>query len=281
MKRFLFGATALGLALLMPTWVEAQKKDKKPDDEEVSKATPQDYGQLNQMKEIVGKLTFAEGNVKSLVLRVQYPTYEPNPNFKKANTGGGGGNNNQGNLAQSYQKLMYDQQKAMNIPNPLQRQQALDKIARDRQQLMMKMYQQPGNTAGFNPGGKNAGNQANMPYLVVNNSKDFELEVQDSVVTRRVYLPTDYDDKGNLKQYSKAELAELKGKDSSKPGFAAKYDDLAVGQQVKLFLVPSAAKKKVEGEDVPTVKPSVRMVLILQDAPMPGLTAPAKGDKKK
>lgn len=283
MKRILCVSLLLSLALL-PEAVEAQKKDKKPTSD-LPKATAQEYAQANQMREIVGKLSFADGNVKTISIKIEAQHYEANPNFKPQ-AGGFGGKNPQGgnnNLYQSYMRLMQEQQRAMQNRNPAQRQQALTKVQGEMRQLMAKWQQEEAKNYqnALKGGAKNPQqNNNNQPYTVVTTSKEFDFEVQETAITRRMVLPVDYDDKGNLKQYSKEELAKLRGTDATKPGYTAKYEDLAVGQVVKLFLTPSkVAAKKAEGDDVQAApKPTVRMILIQEDTPAPNL---APNEKKK
>src|SRR5205823_2888968 len=110
------------------------------------------------------------------------------------------------------------------------------------------------------------------------------------------------------------ELAELRGKDTSKPGYKAKIEDLQASQRVQVFLAmpkktkpaadkeekvadkaagkdkaadkdkadPAADKaKKDEGAKEEVVKPLITMIVIVQQVedPLPANNPPAK--KKK
>jgi hypothetical protein len=67
--------------------------------------------------------------------------------------------------------------------------------------------------------------------------QDFEFEVDDDVAIRRQQpLPT-FDDKGQPRKYTTAELKELKGPDASAPGYPADFTDLQPGRTVTLYLV--------------------------------------------
>ncbi len=113
---------------------------------------------------------------------------------------------------------------------------------------------------------------------LVTKGKDYDFEVSDKVVVRKMELFTEYDDKGNLKQYTSREKAELKGTDPSKPGYAAKYEDLLAGQVVTLHLNPPPKSAPDPGAGN-VAKPTVRMIVIVQQSNGTLSSAPAK--KKK
>ncbi len=122
-----------------------------------------------------------------------------------------------------------------------------------------------GNSKLFGKGG---------PLKIVTDKKDFELETVDKVVVRRQELPVVFDEKGNVKKRSQTEIAKLRG-NSNYPGYAAKWDDLQVGQSVKLTLSPP--KKQTDGA---VAKPRVWLILILDAADPPAKDALKKKDKK-
>jgi hypothetical protein len=79
---------------------------------------------------------------------------------------------------------------------------------------------------------------------------DVKLKAADKMIVRTRYPPIDYDDKGNIKKYTKKELQELRGPDKSLPGFTADFEALHDGQMVTVYLakkeanpVPNAKKK--------------------------------------
>jgi len=122
------------------------------------------------------------------------------------------------------------------------------------------------------------------------------------VSIRKNFLGTDYDDMGNPKTYTKAQLAELKGKDTTKPGYTAKLEDLQPGQEVVVYLTKPkktatkavAPAKKEDGDDEkkPAVvaelgagpahmdRPMVTTILMTKEMPS-GLGAPAQPAAKK
>src|SRR5262249_54095002 len=181
------------------------------------------------------------------------------------------------------------------------------------QQLLMTMgaaqYQQMLQAAatGNNPN--------NLPFLLKHHYKDFDLDLAEKVSLRKMSLGTEYDDKGNVKTYTKEEKEKLRGKDSSKPGYEANIDELQTGQQVKVQLKmpkkdnlssqtpkkedkdakekdkdkaddkadPAPAKKAADKDDDKAkdsvTKPVVTMVVILSTPDMAADAAPPK--KKK
>jgi hypothetical protein len=79
---------------------------------------------------------------------------------------------------------------------------------------------------------------------------DIELELGDKASVRTEGLPTAFDDKGKIKQYSKAELAELKTPDKNVPGLAGTFgyvgsmDMLKPSQKIRVYLgKPKSAAK--------------------------------------
>ncbi len=272
MRRILGPVSLLiALVLLVPGGVEGQDKKKKGKKIEATPATPQEYAQLSQYKDVTGKLVFADVSAQSLSFRLEYQKTEANPKYKPPKAGKGGNNN----LYQQMQRLLREQNELLRIKNPVQRQVRMQQIALEFQKLQMQM-------AGVNPKGGKV-NPDNLPYRQVTESRDFELDVAEKVVVRRKDPPFAYDDRGNPIEYTKEKLAELRGKDKTKPGYEAKYEDLASGQTVKLYLKAPEKKAKAKDdpkdEDTGVARPKVTMILILQEAASP-LIQPDKKKKK-
>lgn len=249
-----FGVLLLAVVILVPAEVHAQKK-KKGKNDSAPPASAQDYAQLSQLKEVTGKLVFAELSAQSLSLRLDYQHVEANPNYKP--------NKSNNNVYQQMQRVMNDQAALARTKNAVQQQQKMRQLAQD----MQRLQQQLAGTGKANPN--------SLPYKIVTDSKDFELPVDDKVVVRRQNLAFMYDDKGEVVKYSKEEIEKLRGKDKSKPGYEAKFEDLTAGQTVKLYLKAPATKTastkdpKTGDEDLATPndrKPRVTMILIVQDS---------------
>jgi hypothetical protein len=83
-----------------------------------------------------------------------------------------------------------------------------------------------------------------IKYKTVPHYKEFDFDVAPNLKVVRKDLPLEYDDKGNVKKYTKEELKKLRDPDMPEY-FTAKIEDLQAGQKVKLYLgKPKAAKKK-------------------------------------
>jgi hypothetical protein len=101
------------------------------------------------------------------------------------------------------------------------------------------------------------------------NKTDVEFQTREVVKVRTMVLPEQFDEKGNPKKYTKAELAELKGKERSQPGYESSLEKLEAGQAVKLFLTEVAVKKKEaeKGAEKETEKKmQVKAIHILSEA---------------
>jgi hypothetical protein len=73
--------------------------------------------------------------------------------------------------------------------------------------------------------------------------KFYELTSADDSVVRTLQAPTQTDSQGNTKKYSPEELKKLKGPDPDAVGYPSNYDNLIVGQIVKVYLKKSADEK--------------------------------------
>jgi hypothetical protein len=119
------------------------------------------------------------------------------------------------------------------------------------------------------------GDTAGTSKYVAIGYKQFDLDARVSFV-RRLALTPEKDDKGKPKKRTKEELAVLKGKDKTAPGYEAKLSDLKIGQMVQAYFAkPEITKsKKAADETKPQAVvdkkaaadlPRLRMVLILLD----------------
>jgi hypothetical protein len=239
----------------------AQKKKNKTN---VTPATAEEYKQLRALREVIGKL--ASVDTQTVTLDVEYHIPVP---------GKGGRQGNLNALQREYQEVVRQQTRLLTAQNPVQFERRLVQLQVQMQRLQNQMANQQLRLA--NPGGK-----TKKAY------KEFDLEPVEKLVVRRWVLPVEYDDKGNVKEYTKDEIAALRGKDKSVPGYQAKPEDLQAGQTVRVYLLaPKPAKKaakKEEENDAKTpsstiARPQVRMVLILAEPNEPA--APPKEKKKK
>jgi hypothetical protein len=181
---FLFGVLGTQSGVAL-----AQKKMDK-----VEEATSQDYANLNSVKEVIGILSRVEPNDvqdnSTVVFRVPYQTLDP----KSA----------QGLANQDYQlqKLLVQQQNALAIKNPMKQLRKLQQIQTQINRLQQKAL-------------------ANLK--VTQHYKEFELRSADKIEVRWQNPKTEFDDKGNPKEYTKDELKKLKGDDPNKVGYAGTF----------------------------------------------------------
>jgi hypothetical protein len=124
-----------------------------------------------------------------------------------------------------------------------------------------------------------------MPQFRIDVKKtDVEFQSREEVKVRTMVLPEQFDEKGNVKKYTKEELNELKGKDKKAVGYESSIEKLEPGQVVKVTLAPAltkAAAKDGAKEKLVAVggdkKMQARQIVILSDA---GEALP-KGKRKK
>jgi hypothetical protein len=70
-----------------------------------------------------------------------------------------------------------------------------------------------------------------------------DIQLDDEVQVRTMYLPPVYDDKGNPRQYTWAERQKLRG-NPRETGYQSDYDNLKVGQIVNVSLGQKASESK-------------------------------------
>jgi hypothetical protein len=143
--------------------------------------------------------------------------------------------------------------------------------------------------------------QANM-YQTVTTTQKVDFQVEENVKVRTAELPQAFDDKGEIKKYTKEELKELKGADKNLPGYESSIDNLKVGQTVQVTLAvhkkpaskPAAAiadkdKEKDKDSDADKDKDrdtatqhkmQVRMIVILKESDAPANSTTTQPKKK-
>jgi hypothetical protein len=67
---------------------------------------------------------------------------------------------------------------------------------------------------------------------------EIDIHAASDLTVRFARAPVIYDDKGERKKFTQAELIEMRGSDPSVPGFAGKTSDLQAGQVVQISLRP-------------------------------------------
>jgi hypothetical protein len=90
--------------------------------------------------------------------------------------------------------------------------------------------------------GLSGGHQPPHVKLSTHNDR-IDIQLDDEVQVRTLYLPPLYDDKGKERQYTYAERRKLKG-NSREPGYQSDYDSLKVGQAINASLGQKASDVK-------------------------------------
>jgi hypothetical protein len=175
--------------------------------------------------QVTGHLKADGGSQKYITVTVNLSYAVPNP---------------QGALQsiQRQQQLLQYQREVMAARTPQQRQQALIQLYRS-----LALGQQ---------------NSVRVQQM----NKDLDFQAADDMKVRIMYPPPAFDEKGNLKKYTAKELRELKGSDSTLPGYAAEMDALKTGQIVTVYLAKQTPKKKKDKDDLEDDKPSIKMIVI-------------------
>jgi len=257
MKPFqIFALMALASLALLGTGEAWGQKKKKGEKKDGTAAEVKDYIAIQSSKELIGSIQNADS--KSVVLRVDIPHVEKNPDYQPGN--GGGGNNMAAAYMQHMQTMMGLQAQFLRATSPAQAMQAKMAMFQQQQQAQVQVMRQMQNQA--------RGVGGNGAYKVVMDHKDFELETVEKLIIRKMFLDTNYDDKGNLIEYNKETIAKLKGS-GKYPGYAAKFEDIQPGMLTRLVLVPVAnpVKKNTKEEDLvgKLEKPTVRVLILLQE----------------
>ncbi len=98
-----------------------------------------------------------------------------------------------------------------------------------------------------------------------------EFQLTEKAKVRTTLLPDAFDDKGNPKKYTAKELAELKGKDKTLPGYESAVENLRAGQTVQLTLVtvrpPAGGKKKDDDGLKAADKTKQVSLIVIQKSP--------------
>ena len=260
-------------ALVTPTEVVAQKKKKGADNG--YGALPEDYKSIVNKKELVGEIVAVSGLV--VTLRVDTPKVEANPKYKPPK-GVTTTNNPQYRLWDNAQRLQRDLQQAQNAKTPQERQRAMQRYQQELiryQQEANQINQQLLNQAAKGQKTDNKNNTTD-PFIVVHSYKEFDLETQEKLVVRKMFLPMEYDDMGNVKTYTQKQKDDLK---DARGGYVSKLEEAAPGMEAKLLL--TAPKKSKEAKaDEEVERPTINTIVLTKDSPSAG-NIPAADPKKK
>jgi hypothetical protein len=272
MKRRLLGlCLLLSLAVALPSFLEAQAPKPAP-------KAPTDSDKL-QSGEFTGTLKTTPGSDRTFILTINQRTLQP--------TGRGV---NPGRVNHDVQRVLHAQNQILQAQNklasartPQQRNSAMHQL--QRAQLSLQQATVLLNTAAVGrvgPDGAPAG------YRWVAKTSEIEFQHVEEPKVRTMVLPETYDEKGNIKKYTKKELEELKGKDKNLPGYESELEKLETGMEVKVVLAPrkkskpadkpaAAAEKDVDKDadkgknkdvdDDGEKKMQVKMIIVTKNAP--------------
>jgi hypothetical protein len=160
-----------------------------------------------------GTIKTASESSRELTLKVDIHTLEPN---REA----------QADYVRRQQQLIVRQQQILNNPNPVQRQQQMVQLVRDAQELMKA--------------------QANL-FKIKTTYQDVTLTLAQDVKIRSTFPPQEFDNKGNIKVYTPAELKELRGT-SGLPGFEASMEVVTQDRPALVKIVRRAAPSEASKE---------------------------------
>ncbi len=130
-----------------------------------------------------------------------------------------------------YQELFDRQQAILSNRNPTEQQQQLAQLLKDAEGLL--------------------DDQEDL-FHVKEVQKDVELAVADDVKVRSAVPVQAFDEKGNIKRYTRQQLREMRGTDRL-PGYAAEWSDVQPGQTVlvKVAMPRKALVRKADPKAAP------------------------------
>jgi hypothetical protein len=271
-KSLCFASLLFAALVILPGDVVGQAKK---NNQQPMAATDQDYIYLEHAKQVLGQILSFDDSAKTVSVRVEGTDWVRNPSYKP--------------MTNQYVQLMQHQG---------QLAQAQMQVARSRTrgqaQGHMRQIARLQGLIGREMSRLNNVNPNNLPFKAQKHTRDFDLVLEDKIVYRKMTLGLEYDDTGNAKTYSKAEIAKLKGNDSTKPGYTATASEFHPNQIVYIYLSPAkkhaksspsataiAADKdaKEAGDNTGLDKATVRMLII--DKEGASVAIPKTPKKKK
>jgi hypothetical protein len=280
MLQRLIGAALLLTAIILPSADLRAQNPAKP----ANPPAPKDSSKLPQ-GEYTGVLKATPGSDRMFVLTITTQSLVPTGKMTRApklNIPGQPNLNNAYNKVATLQTQYINQQNAVaNAKNAKARQSAANKLNQIGNQLQnaVAAFQQAALQANIRNLAMLSGAGGPIPqFTVKTNKEDVEFQTIPDPKVRTMFLPEVFDDKGEIKKYTPAEKAELKGKDKSLPGYESSLEKLEAGQTLKVTLVPVKTKKAAppeknkenDKEEKPAVeeekKMQVKMIVITKEA---------------
>ena len=145
-------------------------------------------------------------------------------------------------LVRDQEYLAKLQQKVRTARNPRQQHQAIEHLQRETQRLQQRLQQKAVQQQLQAVAGKNGGQNL---FKEIHDYKDVNVELDAAVKVRTAFLPSAFDDTGNIKKWTEAEKKEMKGEgaDAKLVGYKASTSDLKPGQMVAVALAKSKDKE--------------------------------------
>lgn len=250
--------------------------------------------------QFAGTLVNPPNSDRMFTLKITYPEVHLKPGAKMPNLR----NTHAQNIHRQYQQMMHLQQQMARsayhhhaVHNMMQMQQTYMQMQMNQQraaQMMARIQQQEAQQELRLLQQEIKAIQS--MYQVVQATRNVDFQAGKDVKVRIKDLPEQFDEKGSLKKYSPAELAALKGKDKSLPGYESSVEALKEGQVVVVVL--RAHKKPTSGKLTASLAPKgkeddkekdtdssiqhkmqVNVIVILKDSE--GRSTPKAAAKKK
>jgi len=275
MLRRLLGASLLVAAFVgLPALSDAQA----PKKGQAKDARPSIDSEKLHAGVFVGKLKTTPASDRTFTLTVEDKHLAPNGKAPRNN------NSALNRVLQAQNRMQQAQNHMASARNPQQLRSAQQQYLSAQQQLTSALVAL--NNAGLRAVGPDGAPEG---YKWVTNKQDVDFQAMEEVKVRTLVLPEEFDEKGNVKKYTKKELEELKGKDKTLKGYESSVEKLDMGQTVEVHLASAAKKPKADAEkkDADKVKDKdkdldgekkmqVKMVVILAEAPATTTERPRK-----
>lgn len=186
-----------------------------------------------QTGEITGKLAMVGGSSKILTLAVEYQVYEPSADPLAGVRAGDA----QEKVIRQMMEIQREQARVMQSRNPRERMRRMQELALDMQRLQRELTR--------------LGVSNRQVFKTITKRDDYEIQTDDNTKIRFLQPPLIFDDKGNPKKYTSAELQQMR--DPRLPGYKGDFDQLKPGHIVKITLgkKPAPPGANDPGEDLP------------------------------
>lgn len=249
----------------------------------------------------IGTIVSPPDSERMFTLKITYPEVRLKPGARMPNLR----NAHVQNMHRGYQQLIHLQQQLNRsahhhhaVHNMMQMRQAFMQMQMNQQRAMQTMarIQQQQLQQELKLLQQEIKAIQNM-YQVVKVTHDFVFQADENVKVRMKDVPEQFDEKGNIKKYTREELAALKGKDKNLVGYESSVEALKPGQIVLVTLrahhnsksskMDSLAASKNDNKDKEKDsnrslehKMQVKMLVILKDdGSLTSSHAPAKNKK--